>query len=1008
MTGYPDWRDAPLPGGPLPTTPGGSRTMQGGGGLRTAALVGPGHRVPILFGRDRISPDIVYAGMGGNYRGEFRVVLSEGPIDGVESWLTDADTFDTLPVTLGTMTTPVANLQGTIGLAAAFIRTKPGRPYQPRCIARGRTPYDPRLGAWGAGDYPDPAYCVYSTNPALVMADLKTFPQYASWWPIVTPDRVDWSSVGAAADWCDTLVSGAKRYELNLYLQNGGDAKIWEDTIGLHTGLRWREEGGLWHLDFSAPETTAADPITDDHVKEGTEPRLTDGAGSGLADRPNRFRAEWIDPDSGWVVRTVEVRHPEVDAGAAIRDSQVYRFHGFHSEAMALRALWRVAHEIWSEQELSCDLTTERLDLVEGSRVPVTLPSIGLTAVDFIVTRVTYDSDTVSITARRYDSTTWSDPGATSGALDDPGFFDIPGDLTNVNRVSPENAVSATTPTSKTTLWYLGFSWQLPSFPWPKDVVVRVWPAGTSPTWDTAGYQEFTFQPKGDARYAADPTWKAVATPMVWVTVVETYDSLGTLINTASTWDGFDSILRLRSLAGQLSPGVALNKPANSSSTPTPADVVPVVVGSDVTPTDGQIGAWDSVTGQLGFPQALTLVGSGAAAVVGGRVVIGATTKLAADLAAAATTISVAQNILSNGDRLYMEAAPGGVSQVEYLAVTSAASGTGPYTYSVTRDLAGGGASDWKKGDAILNTGQAGTRFIDIYSARGMKSASEVGSTMVGNVRESSTYNDWSPRWAIGRLDGLYGYGSNIYGAVFGSPSGAWLKIDNANGIRIGHNTTTKISLSPSGDASFSGTVTAAAGSIGGVTIASGKLYLGAGNFFASDTPFFVADTGHFSLSNKLKFDTSDLTIVCGNVTLNASGVAIPEGGAASANGYNLSASGVPYGGVYGSSGNLLVGRISGAMLQFESTKIVAVGYHEADAFTTRTAAPTSGYFDTDNGYKVGGTTVVTSRQFGVSGTPASRTAGASYGSTERTMLQEAHDAVRTLLGALRTHGLIS
>jgi len=424
---YPPWTDPPLPTGPVQTTPGGDRTVQSGAGLRTAALVGPGHRIPILYGRCLITPDIVRMGMA-NYRAEFEVVISEGPIDAVEDWLTDSGTFEVLTVSLGSMSAPASGLHGTVGLAAAYIQTKAGRPYQPRCLARGRKLYDPRLGAWGAGAYPDAAKTAYSKNPALVMADLVCFPQYGLG---VSPTLVDWTSVEDAADWCDELVGGAKRYEINLYMQAAESADLWLDTIGLHAGLRWREEGGLWRLDFSAPVTTAADPITDDHVVQGTAPRLVYGSGAGLADRPNRFRAEWIDPASGWVVRTVEVRHPEVDAGAAVRDAQVYKFHGFQSEAMALRALWRVAHEIWSEVELECELTSERIDLLEGSRVPVTLSCLGLAGVDFLVTRTSYDTDRVTIAARRYDVDTWDPPAATGEALDDPGFFDTPPALAN-------------------------------------------------------------------------------------------------------------------------------------------------------------------------------------------------------------------------------------------------------------------------------------------------------------------------------------------------------------------------------------------------------------------------------------------------------------------------------------------------------------------------------------------------------------------------------------------------
>ena len=63
---------------------------------------------------------------------------------------------------------------------------------------------------------------------------------------------------------------------------------------------------------------------------------------------------------------------------------------------------------------------------------------------------------------------------------------------------------------------------------------------------------------------------------------------------------------------------------------------------------------------------------------------------------------------------------------------------------------------------------------------------------------------------------------------------------------------------------------------------------------------------------------------------------------------------------------------------------------------------------DLAGSYYVAGAQVVTTRQGGVSAALASRTAGATYGGTEQTMLQEAHDAIRTLMVALRTHGLIA
>lgn len=178
-----------------------------------------------------------------------------------------------------------------------------------------------------------------------------------------------------------------------------------------------------------------------------------------------------------------------------------------------------------------------------------------------------------------------------------------------------------------------------------------------------------------------------------------------------------------------------------------------------------------------------TLVAQDTMATIGGRVLVAPTTVLTADLTAVATTISVKHNNLADGDRIYLEA--GG--NVEFMAVTSVASGVGPYTYTVTRNLDGTGANTWVAGDAVFNTGTTGDGFIDIYANRGVRSGTEVGPTIVGNIRNSATYNDWSSAWAIGNLNGLYGYGVDTYGAGFGKyiDTSSFLLADATNGIRI-------------------------------------------------------------------------------------------------------------------------------------------------------------------------------------------------------------------------------
>jgi len=157
------------------------------------------------------------------------------------------------------------------------------------------------------------------------------------------------------------------------------------------------------------------------------------------------------------------------------------------------------------------------------------------------------------------------------------------------------------------------------------------------------------------------------------------------------------------------------------------------------------------------------------------------------------TMVTKHNNLSSSGvgDFVYMEAN----GKVEFMKVLQGPSGSGPYTYTVARDLDQTGANAWYKGDAIFNTGQTGDGFIDLYSVSGVYSGS--GPTIVGNERQNDEnnwdYYKWEPRWAIGNLNGLYNVGSNdVYGVAFGDPSATYVQIDATSGIQF-YNTSTNL-----------------------------------------------------------------------------------------------------------------------------------------------------------------------------------------------------------------------
>lgn len=251
------------------------------------------------------------------------------------------------------------------------------------------------------------------------------------------------------------------------------------------------------------------------------------------------------------------------------------------------------------------------------------------------------------------------------------------------------------------------------------------------------------------------------------------------------------------------STGVLTVRPTGNLTLDPTGDVVIGADGSDVLPASGYAYNIGSLTTKFLTLHAAelwvqTLVAQDTLATIGGRILVAPTTELTAALGSAIgdTTITVKHNSLASGDRIYLEAN----GSVEFMAVTSTAGGSaGAYTYSVTRDLDGSGRNAWNAGDAVLNTGTTGEGFIDIYSTRGVKAGTEIGPTLVGNVRNSTTYNDWSPRWAAGNLNGLYGYGSDTYGFAAGNPSDTYFTIDASNGFQIYDGATKKFWLTTSG-----------------------------------------------------------------------------------------------------------------------------------------------------------------------------------------------------------------
>lgn len=309
---------------------------------------------------------------------------------------------------------------------------------------------------------------------------------------------------------------------------------------------------------------------------------------------------------------------------------------------------------------------------------------------------------------------------------------------------------------------------------------------------------------------------------------------------------------------------------ANLTLSPT-GDIVTSPTGLDILPGTGYTYNLGALTNKYLTLHAAelwveTLVAQNTLATIGGRVLVGPTTTLTSDLSSGATSMSVKHNSLANGDRVLLESN----GSVEWIAVASASSGSGPYTYTITRNLDGSGANNWVAGDAVFNTGTTNSGFIDLYSSAGVISGS--GPTIVGNVRTGTTYNNIAPRWAIGNLNGLYGYGATTYGAAFGSDSATNVTVDATNGFRIRSSTTAKFSADTSGNLSITGDLSVGTSGLirsGATSYASGTGYV---LDYNGGTPRLRIGT---TAANRVTWDGTDLTVVSDTVTIDTNGIKI-------------------------------------------------------------------------------------------------------------------------------------
>ncbi len=240
-----------------------------------------------------------------------------------------------------------------------------------------------------------------------------------------------------------------------------------------------------------------------------------------------------------------------------------------------------------------------------------------------------------------------------------------------------------------------------------------------------------------------------------------------------------------------------------------------------------------------------TLVAQQTMATIGGRILVGPTTTLTRDLSPTDIWIYVKHNNLFEhipfvryGSRVILES-DGKFEMIWIGEGAPIVQADGSYAYSIAvRGYDGTPANQWYAGDAVFDTGywnvttSTGGGFIDIYSVRGVNNNSHFGPTIVGNVRTGPNPMDWEPNWALGHLQGIFGYPAGAYGAVFGKHTQAYISIDQIYGYRAIFNGTVFAQIDMAGNSYFAGYMTVMGGiATAGIVLNGGAIVSNAFNW---------------------------------------------------------------------------------------------------------------------------------------------------------------------------------
>lgn len=311
---------------------------------------------------------------------------------------------------------------------------------------KGRLIYDTR---------PPTPSTAWSTNPAMC---LRHFIGSVTYGGNVSAADLDEQSFMDAADACDVLVNGKKRFELNLVVLSEGTARQWIDTICTHFAAQIYVQDGKWKL--WVDQVTADSGI----LFDSTNSREWQLTATPISERPSRVIVEYPRATNKYAPDKAIAELPEASTAGQTREA-TYKLDGVTDPDQAQRlADYMLKVQALSVLRVAFLAAPVAIKLTRGTRFKLTFPN-GCTAQDFLVTDLEpQPNGEIRVSARQYDANVYT-PAANVSVpttpTPPPSEWDAPPDITIASSDYHE-VVTTTTPSQVIKTRYVSIVYSLP------------------------------------------------------------------------------------------------------------------------------------------------------------------------------------------------------------------------------------------------------------------------------------------------------------------------------------------------------------------------------------------------------------------------------------------------------------------------------------------------------------------------------------------------------------------